>query len=116
VLSNFENASHGRESWQMPAAVAIRRGHLVARFDARGVVRPVLLPPHASGRRVFDDTLGNKLEKLDLEACVMLPDARFVAFGSGSTTGRGSSWCGAARRRRRASSMPARSIAKCAAR
>jgi hypothetical protein len=52
--------------------------------DARGVTRPVLLPPHASGRRVFDDTLKNKYEKLDLEACVVLTDGRLVAFGSGS--------------------------------
>ena len=52
--------------------------------DARGAVRPVLLPPHASGRRAFDDTLGNKDEKLDLEACVVLPDGGLIAFGSGS--------------------------------
>jgi hypothetical protein len=52
--------------------------------DARGLVRPVLLPAHVSGRRVFDDGLGNKLDKLDLEACVTLPDGRLVAFGSGS--------------------------------
>ena len=52
--------------------------------DASGAVRPVLLPPHPSGQRVFDDTLGNKHDKLDLEACVVLPDGRLVAFGSGS--------------------------------
>src|SRR5918993_4518074 len=57
----------------------------LAVIDAAGVVRPVLLPPHASGSRVFDDTLGNKHDKLDLEACVALPDGRLVAFGSGST-------------------------------
>ena len=78
------------------AASALRRfgGRLVivqddvnalAVRDASGVVRPVLLPSHASGRRVFDDTLGNKADKLDLEACVTLPDGRLVAFGSGST-------------------------------
>ncbi len=50
-----------------------------------GVVRAVLLPPNASGERVFDDTLGNKAGKLDLEACVVLPNRLFVAFGSGST-------------------------------
>ena len=37
---------------------------------------------------MFDDTLGNKHEKLDLEACVMLPDGRLVAFGSGSLPAR----------------------------
>ncbi|HEX7237910.1 MAG TPA: hypothetical protein VF405_13160, partial [Gammaproteobacteria bacterium] len=57
---------------------------LAARDDS-GAVEPVLLPRHPSGRRVFDDTLGNKREKLDLEACVTLPDGKLVAFGSGST-------------------------------
>ena len=56
--------------------------------DASGAIRPVLLPPHPSGQRVFDDTLGNKHEKLDLEACVVLPDGRLVAFGSGSLAAR----------------------------
>jgi hypothetical protein len=152
VLSNFEDASHGRKVWQlrrairnerasMTASAAVQRAHLTARFDANGaaalygleplvyaravdglppyvrsasalrrfahrlvivqddvlafaarddagVVEAVLLPPHASGRRVFDDTLGNKHEKLDLEACVVLPDGPFVAFGSGSTAAR----------------------------
>jgi hypothetical protein len=52
--------------------------------DERGIMRAVLLPAHESGMRVFDDTLGNKRDKLDLEACVTLPDGRLVAFGSGS--------------------------------
>jgi uncharacterized protein DUF6929 len=56
--------------------------------DSQGSVRPVLLPPHASGARVFGDEARNKREKLDLEACVVLPDGRFVAFGSGATPAR----------------------------
>lgn len=56
--------------------------------DSQGSVLPVPLPPHASGARVFDDEARNKREKLDLEACVVLPDGRFVAFGSGSTPAR----------------------------
>jgi hypothetical protein len=56
--------------------------------DGSGAVRPVLLPTHASGARVFDDESRNKREKLDLEACVVLPDGRLVAFGSGSTPAR----------------------------
>jgi hypothetical protein len=56
--------------------------------DETGAVESVLLPSHASGQRVFDDTLGNKYEKLDLEACVTLPDGRLVAFGSGSAPAR----------------------------
>jgi hypothetical protein len=60
----------------------------LAARDESGAVEPVLLPADASGRRVFDDTLGNKHEKLDLEACVTLPDGRLVAFGSGSAPAR----------------------------
>lgn len=56
--------------------------------DESGAVRPVLLPAHASGLRVFDDTLGNKHQKLDLEACVALPGGPMVAFGSGSLPAR----------------------------
>jgi hypothetical protein len=81
------------------AASALRRfdGRLVivqddtdalAVRDGSGVVRAVMLPPRASGRRVFDDTLGNKHEKLDLEACVTIADGRLVAFGSGSLPAR----------------------------
>jgi hypothetical protein len=55
--------------------------------DGRAL-RAVLLPAHASGQRVFDDKLGNKHLKLDLEACVTLPDGRLVAFGSGSLPAR----------------------------
>jgi hypothetical protein len=85
----------------MTGTAAIQRAHLVARFDAGGVatlaeLAPLQyerivgdgLPAHASGRRVFDDTLGNKHDKLDLEACVTLLDGRLVAFGSGSTPAR----------------------------
>jgi hypothetical protein len=56
---------------------------LVVRSES-GAVEHVLLPPSKRGERVFDDTLGNKKKKLDLEACVLLPDERIVAFGSGS--------------------------------
>jgi len=44
-----------------------------------------LLPRGPGGRRVFDDVIGNKKGKLDLEACAALPDGRLVAFGSGSS-------------------------------
>jgi hypothetical protein len=42
------------------------------------------MPAGADGRRSFDDTLGNKHMKMDLEAAVLLPDGRLLAFGSGS--------------------------------
>ena len=67
-------------------------------------MRPVLLPPHARADACSTTRCGNKREKLDLEACVMLPDGRLVAFGSGSTPVREQLvvWSGqrAARRRR----------------
>jgi hypothetical protein len=56
--------------------------------DSSGAVAPLLLPARASGQRVFDDTIGNKHDKLDLEACVVLDDDRLVAFGSGLTPAR----------------------------
>lgn len=53
-----------------------------------GEVVPRLLPWGEGRRRVFDDGLGNKHAKLDLEAGLVLPDGRFVALGSGSTSRR----------------------------
>ena len=50
-----------------------------------GSTHPILLPAGPDGARVFDDTRGNKKFKMDLEACVVLPDGRLVAFGSGSS-------------------------------
>lgn len=46
------------------------------------------LPANAEGERSFDATRGNKHRKLDLEACVVLPDGRLLGFGSGSTPAR----------------------------
>lgn len=47
-----------------------------------------LLPRGEDGRRSFDDALGNKHLKLDLEAAAVLPDGRLLALGSGSTPAR----------------------------
>lgn len=50
----------------------------------------VTLPWERGGRRQFDSTRGNKSEKLDLEACIVVPIEegvdRLVAFGSGSSS------------------------------
>ena len=56
--------------------------------DASSGFKPLLLPPGADGRRSFDDTIGNKHLKMDLEAAVVLPDGRVLAFGSGSAEAR----------------------------
>jgi hypothetical protein len=46
-------------------------------------VDALAIPYAPGGRRRFERALGNKLDKLDLEACVVL-DGEVVAFGSGS--------------------------------
>jgi hypothetical protein len=56
--------------------------------DHDGHVEAVLLRPGAGGRRTFDAERGNKRLKLDLEACLSLPDGRAVIFGSGSAVER----------------------------
>jgi hypothetical protein len=67
--------------------------HFLALIDpATGVCRAVTLPAGEGGLRQFDDVRGNKRFKLDLEACVAVPDghggASLLAFGSGSTSRR----------------------------
>ena len=52
-------------------------------------VRAIPLPTGASGQRQFDDLRGNKMHKLDLEACVAVESAHgmlLMVFGSGSTS------------------------------
>ena len=46
-------------------------------------VSAVKLPRGLNGRRRFEVSLGNKLDKLDLESCVAIEDELW-AFGSGS--------------------------------
>lgn len=58
---------------------------VLALRDDAGVVAPLLLPTGPDGLRVHDTVRGTKHEKMDLEACVTLPDGRFVGLGSGST-------------------------------
>ena len=56
--------------------------------EQTGDITALLLPPGADGSYVFGDDLGNKALKMDLEACITLPDGRLVALGSGSTAAR----------------------------
>ena len=46
---------------------------------AAGSIEPILLPDGPDGARAFDDLRGNKAFKLDLEACIALPDGREVS-------------------------------------
>src|SRR5690606_32622994 len=56
-------------------------------FVTAGEVSALALPRGAAGRRRFEVGLGNKMEKLDLEACVAVGDELW-AFGSGSAPAR----------------------------
>lgn len=56
-------------------------------------VRSLPLPRGADGARLFDKSHGNEHDKVDLEACVVMPRGQgfeLVAFGSG--TGQSSEW------------------------
>jgi hypothetical protein len=56
--------------------------------EVSGVITPLTLPADAEGRRTFSASAADKAIKMDLEACVVLPDGRLVALGSGSTARR----------------------------
>ncbi len=95
----YDHGAHPLEDLpgHVRAASSIRRqGHrlvilqddvsaLAVLDPSTGSTHPILLPAGPDGARVFDDARGNKKFKLDLEACVVLPDGRLVAFGSGSS-------------------------------
>jgi hypothetical protein len=77
---------------RVPGGVALVQddANFIAIVDpATGLARDVPLPAGPGGVRQFDDTRGNKREKLDLEACVAdtidgVPT--LVALGSGATS------------------------------
>src|SRR5690606_14552361 len=61
---------------------------IAARRSPDGTVAAIALRAGAGGRRGFEERLGNKGDKLDLEAAIVVGGAhglRLVAFGSGST-------------------------------
>ncbi len=95
----YEHGAHPMEDLpaHVRAASSIRRQGerlVIAQDDvsalalldpATGKTQPLLLPTGPNGARIFDDVRGNKKLKLDLEASILLPDGRFIAFGSGSS-------------------------------
>ena len=101
-LLRYDHGAHPLEDLpgHVRAASSIRRqGHrlvilqddvsaLAVLDPSTGSTHPILLPAGPDGARVFDDARGNKKFKMDLEACVVLPDGRLVAFGSGSSAQR----------------------------
>ena len=54
---------------------------------AGDAVDPIALPRGANGKRRFEERLGNKADKYDLESCTVI-DGVVYAFGSGSTAKR----------------------------
>ena len=85
-LPGHVRAGSGLRRWRERVVVVQDDVNALALLDeSTGVVSALALPPGADGRRTFGNALGNKALKLDLEACVVLPDGRLVALGSGST-------------------------------
>jgi hypothetical protein len=85
-LPGHVRAGSGVRLWGGRIAVIQDDVHALALVDERtGMATPLLLPRGDDGRRIFGVAEGNKALKMDLEACVVLPDGRLVAFGSGST-------------------------------
>jgi hypothetical protein len=82
-------AGSGLCRWGERLVVAQDDVNALALLDERtGIVAPLVLPADADGRRQFSERRGNKAAKMDLEACVVLPDGRLLAIGSGSTPAR----------------------------
>ncbi len=101
-LRDLRELRYGRAADGLPAHVraasGVRRAgarllvvqddvHAIATLDLAGEVGAVRLPSE-EGSWTFEEASGTKHLKMDLEACVTLPDGRFVAFGSGSTAAR----------------------------
>lgn len=79
-------SASGIRQWQQYFAIIQDDVHAIALLDRHsGVLEAVALPRGSDGRRTFGDDMGNKALKFDLEACIVLPDGRLIAFGSGST-------------------------------
>jgi hypothetical protein len=96
LYSTGADPAHGLPAHVRAASAIRRRGSrlVIVQDDVNAIAvldpatrstLPLLLPAGPNGARVFDDAHGNKKQKLDLEACVALPDGRLVAMGSGSS-------------------------------
>jgi hypothetical protein len=83
-LPGFVRAASALRRFRSRLVIAQDDVDALAVCGGGGDALSVILPARGTTRRQFDDTLGNKDDKLDLEACVVLPRDRLVAFGSGS--------------------------------
>ncbi len=85
-LPSHLRAASGIRRWHQRVVVLQDDVNALALLDeSLGTLTPLRLPPGRDGGYTFGDALGNKALKMDLEACLALPDQRLVAFGSGST-------------------------------
>lgn len=88
-LPAHARAGSGLRRWAGRLVIVQDDVNAIALLDERtGALTAVALPEGPEGRRHFSDARGNKAHKLDLEACVVLPDGRLLALGSGSTPAR----------------------------
>jgi hypothetical protein len=88
-LPGHVRAGSGLRRWGERLVVVQDDVNALALLDERAdTVTPLVLPAGAGGRRHFSEHRGNKAAKMDLEACVVLPDGRLLAIGSGSTPAR----------------------------
>ncbi len=84
-LPGHVRAGSGLRRWGEHLVVVQDDVNALALVDARtALARPLLLPRGPGERRQFSEAEGTKASKMDLEACVVLPDGRLVALGSGS--------------------------------
>lgn len=85
-------AASGLTHFREYLAVIQDDANWLALIDADDRIHALPLPPApGSGARVFSPSRGNKHEKFDLEACIVVPGAHgpeLIGFGSGSHRGR----------------------------
>jgi hypothetical protein len=85
-------AASGLVAFREYLAVIQDDANWLALLDANDRVHALPLPPGPeSGSRVFSKRRGNRQEKFDLEACIVVPGragAELIGFGSGSHRGR----------------------------
>ena len=89
----FVRAASGLGAWREYLIAVQDDANWLALIDSDRTVRALPLPRGPDGARIFDDEHGNARDKVDLEACVVLPREKgfeLVAFGSG--TGAGTEW------------------------
>ncbi|TVQ92081.1 MAG: hypothetical protein EA397_07845 [Deltaproteobacteria bacterium] len=88
-LPGHVRAGSGLRRWGERVVIVQDDVNALAILDEQtGTVAPLLLPEGPNGGRRFSERRGNKADKMDLEACVVLPDGRLLAIGSGSTPAR----------------------------